>query len=340
MSIGDGAEVALNSYIAYGKETTYGTYVSATSAIEALSCTFRTDRDSLLLESFGTGTRDFTKRVQTDKKVGGTLEQYAHPQESVLLLAAALGGPVTTSSLTSAATHSLSAGNFNTSTAILGLSFNVRKGSNTNHVWQYSGGKINSLVISAEVGQPVKLSAEFIFKDSTQGTNDLSASLSITSVTPFVYHQGTYKYSDTEANAATTTAEERIQSFELTINNNLEEGRELGSEVLRVLPAKRRSVELTVTQRWDTLTTYNRFIQNTQGAVELLFTGQSISAEHNHQMTIRMPKVFVKAADPEIAGADELLSHEITYDIVNDDPNTTTGKAIGITIINDNQSGY
>lgn len=334
MAVGDSAEVGLKSYVAIGKETTYGTYASATTSIEALSCSFRTDIDSIKLESFGTGTRNFTKRVQTDKKVGGSLEQYLHPIESVFFMANALGGALVTTSLTSAATHSLSSGNYDTSTAILGLSVNERKGSNSNHVFRYSGGRVNNLVISAEVGQPVKMSAEIIFKDSTLVSDDISASLSISSVTPFIYHQGVYRYQATEAAAQTTTAEERIQSFEMTISNNLEEGRELGSNVLRVLPGKRQDIQLTVTQRWDTTTTYNRFIQATQGSIEFVFTGQSISAEHNNKLTIRLPKVFQNSSDPEIGGPDELLMSEIAFDVVNDNPNTSTGKAVGMTIIN------
>lgn len=334
MAVGDSAESSIRSYIAYGKETTYGTYASATTSIEALSCSFRTDIDSIKLESFGTTSRNFTKRVQTDKKVGGTLEQYLHPIESVLLFSNALGGPLVTTSLTSAATHSLSSGNFDTSTAILGLSFNERKGSNSNHVFRYSGGRVNSLAISAEVGQPVKLSAEIMFMDSTLGSDDISATLSISSVAPFIYHQGVYRYQATEAAAQTTTAEERIQSFEMTINNNLEEGRELGRQTLRTLPPKRQDIELTINQRWDTTTTYNRFIQATQGSIEFVFTGQSISAEHNNKLTIRLPKVFQNSSDPEIGGPDELLNSEISFDVLNDNPNTTTGKAIGVTFIN------
>src|SRR5688572_8047462 len=114
MAIGDEAKVGVNSYVALGKESTFGTYASATTAIEALSCTFRTDIESIKLDTFGP-SRDYMKRVQTNKAVGGALEQYLHPQESVLIIAAALGGGIGTSSLTSAATHSITAGNFDTS---------------------------------------------------------------------------------------------------------------------------------------------------------------------------------------------------------------------------------
>lgn len=325
MAIGDEAKLGINSYVALGKESTFGTYASATSAIEALSCTFRTDIESEKLETFGIG-RSFTKRVQKNKTIAGSLEKYANSEEDPLLWLVAMGGTLTSSSLTSAADHSITTGDFNTGTT--SLSFNVRKGDT--HTWRYSGGRINTLTLSGNVNEVVKLTAEFIFKDSTQVSDDIFSSLTITGTAPFVYTEGTYKYANNESNAATTTSEEKIQSFELTLNNNLEEGRELGSNILSVLPAKRREIELTVTQRFDTTTAYNRFIQATAGAVELLFSGQSISAEYNNEMTIRLPNVYVNSPDPEIGGPDEILSSEITFDVVG----TTTGRDIGVTIRN------
>jgi len=329
MSIGDEAKVGLQSYVALGKESTFGTYASATSAIEAISCSFRTDISSVKLDTFGPN-RGFMKRVQTDKVVGGTLEKYAHANEDVLLWAVALGGSFTFTSVTSAGLFSLTAGNFDTAPA--SLSFNVRKGDT--HTWRYSGGRINNLTVAATVGEPVRLTAEFMFKDSTQQSDNIASSLSISSAAPFIYTDGVFRYANTEANAATTTSEERIQSFELSINNNLEAGRELGSDVLRVLPAKRREISFTITQRFDTTTSYTRFIQATQGAVELKFTGDAITAEHNYEMTIRLPKVFLNSPDPELGGANELLSSQITYDVLVDSVSTTTGRDIGVTIRN------
>lgn len=328
MAIGDGAQVGVQSYVALGKESTYGTYASATTAIEAISCTFRTDIESEKLETFGPN-RGYTKRVQKNKMVGGTLEKYAHP-EDLLILISALGGGFSFTSATSAGIFSMSSGNFDTAPS--SLSFNVRKGDT--HVWRYMGGRVNALTVSANVGEVVKLSAEYIFKDSTQLSDNIAGILSISSYAPFVYDEGVFRYNTTETTAATSTSEERIQGFELTINNNLEEGRELGSDILRVLPPKRRNVEFKINQRFDTSTSYARFIQATQGAVELKFSGSAISSEHNNEMTIRMPKVFLNSPDPEIGGADELLSSEIVYDVLVDSPNTTTGRDIGITIKN------
>jgi len=147
-----------------------------------------------------------------------------------------------------------------------------------------------------------------------------------------------FRYSSTEALAATSTAEEPIQGFELEVNNNLaaeSSSRALGSNLLSVLPPTRREVNLTITQRYDTTTTYQRFIQATQGSVELYFRGNdSLTSDFFHEITIRLPKVHQNSPDPSLEGADSILQSEIVYDVLVDNPGTSTGKDIGITVRN------
>ncbi len=342
MAVGSDAKPVLPGYVAMGKETTWGTYASATSAVEAISCGFMTEIESEKLDTIGMN-RGFGKRVQLNKIVGGELETYLHPVESALLLMNAMGGPVVSTQVTTSAAiydHSITAGNYNTTTAILGLSFNVRKGQN--HTWRYNGGRVNTLKISAAVGEPVKVSAEMIFKDSTIGTDDISAILSVSSISPFTFVEGFFSYSDTEANADTTTAREPIQSFELTINNNLaseESARELGTNVLTVLPATRRDVQLTISQRFDTTTAYSRWIQATQGAAQILLRGSvalasGTAASLFPELYLRMPKVFQNSNDPILDGAGNVLQSEFGYDVLVDNSFTTTGKDIGATLRN------
>jgi hypothetical protein len=329
---GANAKSALFSYVAVGKETTYGTYASATTAIEALSCSFKTERKSEKLEQLYKN-RGYVKRVLLDKNVAGSLDMFLHPDESALVLANALGGAVVSTASGTAYNHSMSAGNYDTTTAILSLSFNVRKGDE--HVQRFMGGKVNTLKISGQVGEVIKMSADIIFKDSTTLADDISTALSVTAIAPYTFIDGVFRYTNAEA-SLTSTVEEKIQGFELTINNNLkpEEGRELGSMVLSVLPATRRSIELKITQRFDTTTTLDRHLSATIGAAELFFTGESITAEHGYEMRFRFPKLYQNSADPELGGPEDILKSEISYDVMVDSPNTTTGKDIGVTVVN------
>jgi hypothetical protein len=337
MAVGDNYQTSVKSYVAAFKETTFGTYPASAatnaSAIEFISCGFQTTIDSQKLESFGL-TRGYNKRVQLNKNVGGALESYLHPHESPLLFAVAMGGGITSAGTTTAGyTHSLTAGDFDTSPS--SLSFNVKKGDT---VFGYTGGRVNALKISAKINEPVMVSAEFIFKDSTVGATDIASSLSISSVLPFTFAQGVYRYQATESAAATTTAAEPIQEFELTINNGLiadDAARQLGSNLLQILPPTRRSIDFKIVARFDTTTTYNRFIQGTAGSAELIFTGATvITSTSNYMCTIRLPKLYYNTSDPLLESPEDILQAEIAFDVTTD-TGTSAGRDIGITFFND-----
>ena len=335
MAVGSDGIPAVRSYIAVGKESTFGTYASATTAVAFVSSSFKTEVETQKLDQIGIN-RGFSGRVTLGKNVSGTLETFFHPQESTLLVAAALGGPlISTAISTSAIHHSISAGNFDTTTAIQSLSFNERKG--TTNVFRYSGGRVNTLKLSGSIGEPIMLSADMVFKDSTLLSDDIANTLTYSAVQPFTFVQGVFRYAATEG-SLTSTVNEPIQGFELTINNNVisdENARSLGTITVDILPVTRREIEFKVTNRWDTTTTFNRFIQATQASVELYFTVGSITSDHGYQCRIRLPKVFNVTGDTELSGADEILSSEITYDVVLDgNAATTTSREIGVTIVN------
>lgn len=339
MTIGNSYEMGVNSYVAVFKESTYGTFpatgATGASTLEALSIGIKTEIESQKLETISLN-RGATKRVQLNKNVSGAMEQYLHPTESPLLMAVALGGGIASSSLTGAYTHSLTAGNFDTSPS--SISMQVRKGS-TNH-WQYTGGRVNQMTISGNVGEVVKVAYDMIFKDSTQAGSDIATSLSISSVLPFTYVDGSYRYAATEASLTSSVAE-KITGFELVINNNMKsdsDARGIGSNVIDILPPTKRSVEFKITQRFDTLTAWNRFIGNTQGSVELLFEGATISGDKKYSCRMVMPKVYLNTPDPEVSGPNDLLMSEIAFDVLVDNPSTTTGKDIAVTFINNTAS--
>lgn len=340
MAVGDQANPAVYSYVALSKEATFGTYASASTAIEAISCSFKTDVKHQKLDGMFV-QRGFNRRVALEKEVKGTLEQYCHPQESVLLMACAFAGQVSSTSQTNSTLHSISAGNF--ANSIASLSFNVRKGDSTHGLtWRYQGGRINSMKMTAEVGQPVKMSYDFIFQDSTQVSDDISAILSISSVQPFTFVNGAFKYGGSEG----ALNAEPITHFELTVNNGLKadkEARALGTNTIMVLPATKRDIQLKTTQRFDTTTIWNRFIQATEGSIELAFSGAAIVAgttvsEYFFKMQIRLPRVVQSSGDVELKSSGDILQAELDWDVLVDNPNTTTGRDIGLTIQNSTAS--
>lgn len=330
MAIGDGCESAVRSYVAVGKETNFGTYATATTAMEVLSCSFKTDEKTMKLDSLSTN-RGMSRRVFLDKEVAGTIEAYAHPVESPLVFAAALGGSVTTTTLsTGVYSHVMEAGNF--AGTIPSICFSVRKGSN--QVWNYSGGRVNTLKLTANVGEPMKLSADIIFKDSTTLSADISAGLSLTAFIPWTFVHGTYQYSATA---------QKITGFELAISNGLKsdkDARALGQNTLVCLPATRREVTFKISQRFDTTSTWDAFMQHTTGAIQLDFTStDSLSSSNFPKLTINMPKCGMKTPDPELKSAGDIIMSDIEYDVLVDNPMTSTGYDVKFTVIN-GVSGY
>lgn len=330
MAQGDEARAVVQSYFAIGREATFGTYQSVTAsmaAIEALSCSFKTDITSQKIPSLSTN-RGPHRRVQLDKSVAGTLEQYLHPQESVLCMAAALGGGISTAAASGTAyLHTMISGNFDQS--ISSVCFNIRKANG--QTWRYLGGRVNSMKMTAQVGEPVKMSYDFVFKDSTALSEDISDEITLTSILPLTYVHGAYTYSG---------GSQKIQGFELAINNNLKsdkDARALGSNVLSVLPATNRSVEFKISQRIDTTTAYDTFINATNAAVQLKFTSHqliSASASSGHYVQVDLAKVYYNSPDAELKGPGDILTAEIPFDVVVDNPNTTTGYDVKVTVKN------
>ena len=345
MAVGDQANPTLYSYVAVGKEATFGTYASATTAIEALACNIMTTQKNQKIDAMFV-SRGFSKIVFLEKEVKGTLEQYLHPQESVLLLANALAGQISSTAATNSTLHSISAGNFTNS--IASLSFNVRKGNAAGNglanaiTWRYNGGRCNTLKIVGEVGQPIKCTYDFIFQDSTQQTDDISGILSLSSVLPFTFVNGEFRYGSSEGAVST----ESVQHFELTINNNIKSDKDvrtLGTNTVMLLPAMKREISLKTTSRFDTTTSWQRFVQHTAGAIELYFSGAAIVAnttvsEYFFTMNIRLPNVYQLSGDAPLKGPKDILQLDTDWAVLLDNPSTTTGRDIGLTIRNSTAS--
>lgn len=339
MAQGDQSKVGVDSAVAVRQEATYGTFALTTTSLhplQVISVGLETHFETKKLDQLAR-SRGFSTQVQMDKICGGPLEMYFHPEESTRLLANAMGGNYSFTSITSAGDHSITAGNFSSTDTITSLSIYVRKGDT--HAWRYAGCVINSMKLSASINEPLKMSCEIVAQDSSLSASDnIVSSFSYSSALPFIYADGTYQYDATEGSLTSSVAQP-IQSFELEVNNNLvtdSKARQLGSRLLsRIPPSTRREIKLKVSQRFDTTTSHTTMLQNTSGSVKLDFNGASISAEYSRRLQIVLPSVRINKSDPIVEGANEVLSAEMEYDIlVSGDPGTTTSREIGITLRN------
>jgi hypothetical protein len=334
MAIGNNTPFfGFDSAVGVAKETTFGTFVTATTFIEFNSEGFKQERDSKTLESIN-ASRDPKKRLTFNENISGSIEAELNLASDgiINILKQGMGG--TCSSVVTSAgvsyTHTLWSGDMennkptSTGSDMKSLSFQVRKGST--HVWCYAGMRANTLSFKAESGGPVVFSSELI--GQTCSITSTIPAISVTDVNPCTFVGVTVQTGATTTSLAT----EYFKSFELTINNNLDgEQRVLGSRNVVCLPPKRRETKLKFTQIFDTITAYNRFLAETITAIKISITGPTIaSSSLPHQLDITLPRCYFKSNMPTVGGPDPIML-EMECDVLYD---STLGSAVKMEVTN------
>lgn len=343
MAVGQGQVVGNLSYVAIGRELTYGTYVTGTAGLNVLSSSLKVTKETKILEEIQT-SRTNSNFIQLGKTVEGELEYYFGPRNlacNYLLHNAFGGGPVTSATATGetagglAFSHVIDIANF--SATYSSLSINTRKGDATGgKVFEYSGLRVNELGMSAEIDEPLLMNASLIGKDSTISGNDVSSSLNTLNQIPLSFVNGRFSVEGTTG-SLTSSSFWHVQSFEFKISNNLSSdsgARRIGSDTLQVLPAGLANLELSCTIRFDTSTAYAAMMAGTRFACEFEFLGDTLTGSAIREgIKVTMPYVVISdAGDPEIGGPNEILTSEVTFKVLRDP--TSTGYAAKCTVTN------
>lgn len=345
MSVGDSVLVGNLSYIAVGREITYGTYVTATAGINFLSASMKAVKETKILEEIQT-SRTNSNSIQLGKTVEGDIEMYYSPRNlgvNYLLQNAFGGGPVTTATATGetvgglAFQHQIDIANFLTTYS--SLTMNIRKGqATTGKIFEYSGIRVNELTLKADIDEPLLMSVSLIAKDVTLSANDVSSKLdTITSLqVPLSFVSGRFSVETTVA-GLTSTSYWQVQSFEFKISNNLNSdsaSRRIGSDVLSVLPAGLAQFALSAQIRFDTTTAFDAMMAGTRLAAEFYFEGATMTGSAvKESIKVTMPYVMVSdAGDPEISSAQDPLTSQVTFAVLRDP--TTSGYAVRAVVTN------
>jgi len=319
------------------EETTYGTFVTGTSFIEFNTESLKNNRDEIPIDAINS-QRGRTKRLTGGYTVEGPLEFPFNVAEdgNVILLKQAMGGTVSSATITAGAyNHTIYAGdmenNAATATAsdVKSLSVSVRRGASSSslNVFNFYGGRVNNITIKGEIGAPVVVSADMIFQGSS--TTATSPAASFANILPLNFSGIEIQTGDSIGNVST----EYFTGFELAISNNLNgDQRSLGSRNITVLPPQNRDVTLKLMQRFDTLTSYDRFIQNTLTAIKIICDAeQTITAGGStYSMVIDVPEAYYNSNSPEVGGPD-VLTHEVDLSALF---NQSEGKDLSINIRN------
>ena len=344
MAVGDTANILRDSYLAFGRETTFGTGVTATANLDFLSHSFKLVQESKTIQQVER-SRVMTKSLRMGRVYEGELEAYFYPRVTACawLLQNAMGGTITTATSTGetigggALTHTFLIGNMDQ--ANKSLSANYRNGpSSTGQVFSGIGLRVNEWSLESELDEYLKLNMGFIGVDQTSSATDVNSLLTITSSVPLSFENGRFSVEGTFA-SLTSSSFWHVQSVKFKMGNNLKadnESRRIGSDVLTQLPVGVATFNLSVSIRFDTLTAYTAMVNDTSFAAEFEFLGDTMSGSAIRQgLKLQFPKVKINnAGQPEISGPDGIITSEVEFQVLGDD-SSASGYALRCLLTND-----
>lgn len=344
MPVGQGILVGNLSYLSFGREITYGTYVTGTAALNFMSASLKMTKETKVIEEIQT-SRTNSNSIGLGRTVEGEVEYIFSPMNlacNYLLQNAFGGGPVTTATATGETAgglgfqHTIDIANF--SATYSSLSCNMRKGQATDgKVFEYCGLRVNELTMKAEIDEPLVMSVGLIGKDASITSNDISGSIvSTTNQVPLSFVNGRFSV-ETTTGSLTSTSFWHVQSFEFKVSNNLNSdagARRIGSDTLQILPAGMAQFELKATMRFDTTTAYSAMIAGTRLAGEFEFQGDTMTTSIIKQgLKVTMPYLIIAdAGDPEVGGPGDQLTSEVTFVVLRDP--TASGYAVKAVVTN------
>jgi hypothetical protein len=338
MAIGDSGKYGWNSTIGIAKETTFGTKATTTAYMEFNSESLAQEIEELRIDSINC-SRDYIKRVQTNESISGSIEAHLDVGSDAIvnIIRQAFGGTISSASITAdSAAHTLDLGDMESNAPTGGSdmkSLTIQK--KVGGSWfDFVGCRVNQLTIAGNIGEPIMITADIVGKTASTSSDSLTCVYSDT--IPLMFNGVTIQNAD-NAGSLTSGTVEKFTSFELSLNNNIESGdeaRELGSSVVSILPPIQRDITMTLTQRFDTTTAYDRFRNATTLAFEILMTSsQTIGAagSSTYSAKITIPKVYHNGVIPTV-DSKGIITHELPISAIKE--NTTTGYAMQMQINN------
>lgn len=345
MTVGESALYSGESYIGFGRETTFGTYATASAGLDFISASIKTVKDSKVLEQIER-KRTMAKSFSLGKTIEGDVEAHASADITAMayILQNAFGGTVTSATATGETTgstaivHTFSEGSLDQS--YTALSVNHRKGpSSSGRIWRYLGGRVDSLELTAELDEPLKYTASLAFKDSTQTADDVESLFTATAWEPLSFADGRLSVENSFA-SLTSSSFWHVQNINFSLANNLKTdaaSRRIGSDVPDVIAIGVQNYELSCQIRFDTTTAYDAMIAHSEFAAEFEFQGSTLSGSTGgvrRGLKFQFQKLTVKdAGDPEISGPDETLVSTVTFNVLRDE--SAAGYAVRAQLTND-----
>lgn len=295
--------VGSNAQFGFAEETFWASgTVTINKFIPFISESLQLSKNVVMTESIR-GSSSKSVHQEGANKVGGDLQIEVQPVGQWTLFKHALGRRFTAGPSGSGFYHHriLPSG-------ALPEGLRVEVGRDEGGTFTYKGVKVNSLEMSCAVGEPLRATFGLLAKDETASTADPTAATSISSLSPYNYDQANV-YVDGLSNAI------EVSGFTLNVNNNLAEDKgKLGSKYLAAIPRSGfREVTGSLNVEFDNLYNYNRFINQTEHALQIRFISDQMAAGTTaHQLDIILPRVVFTGETPNASGP-ELIYHNLPF---------------------------
>lgn len=325
-----GMVTGLNTCVQIGKETTWGTKVTATVAINYTSEGFKlvedkTEEDSLI----GSAT---TREMDIQKEsVEWDLAILAKPENVGMLLAMAMGtesAATAVSGATGAYKHEFTPIKNGASASLPKFSAVVDR-----HVAvkAYTGCKVDSMQISGKAGDYIRITLSG--KGKTEEAGSVVSSLLVPSIKAFKFAGATITFDGTEFGDVT--------SVDFSYNNALDEGEQTsGSGIYGTEPEPQKrdisaNLEVFFNAASNTIRD-GKFKQNATAAVVLKFESPDEAASGTkYSMEISMPLFVITDCNPNVNG-----SEKIKMTISGKATESASLDAVKITLVDKKNSKY
>lgn len=299
--------VGSNAQVGFAEETLWASgTVTINKFIPFISETFKLSKNVVMTESIR-GSSAHSIHQEGANRVAGDLQVEVQPVGMWTLFKHALGRAFTSGPSGSGFYHHriLPSGALPE-----GLRFEV--GRDVGGTFTYKGCKINTLELNCAVGEPLKATFGILGYDETSSASPptVASATAISSLSPYNFDEAVV-YLD---GVAAATAIE-VTGATINVNNNLKEDKgKLGSKYRAAIPRNGfREVTGTLNVEFDNLYNYNRFINQTESALQIRFTSVQLAAGATpHQLDIILPRIVFTGETPNVSGPD-LIYHNLPF---------------------------
>ncbi|MGG1219349.1 phage tail tube protein [Priestia endophytica] len=239
-----------DSYVTFGKETSFGEKASAPTNWIGIVQSFSPEEENNMQTQYGLGSRNFLQSKIGSKNYSGSIEYLV---QDIGMLEFALGGKVENTDGTIDYVEKNDLPSLTFSSGFLG---------STNFIRDYVGCKVDTLTITAEKEEALTAELEFMAKDMIEGTNGTAPVADTSSY--FSFYEGKVKINGVE--------QALVEEFELEISNGLEGLFAINGEmtVARIQEGN-REYSLSVSFVFEDTAQFELFKKGTEFDVELSF---------------------------------------------------------------------